>query len=65
MLGKIVYISDNEAHVKLEPGTKIATNLINIHVILENKKKRLTNNQHSKPFEFLIFINQKLVVVIF
>ena len=41
MLGKIVYISDNEAHVKLEPGTKIATNLINIHVILEDEEKRV------------------------
>ena len=33
MLGKIVYISDNEAHVKLQEGAKIVTNLINIHVI--------------------------------
>lgn len=41
MLGKIVYISDNEAHVRLEPGTKIATNLINIHVILEDEQKRV------------------------
>jgi len=41
MLGKVVYISDNEVHVKLDPGTKIATNLINIHVILEDEQKRV------------------------
>mgnify|MGYP003294520576 FL=1 len=41
MLGKVVYISDNMAHVKLEPGTKIVTNLINIHVILEDEQKRV------------------------
>lgn len=41
MLGKIVYISDNEAHVKLQEGTKVVTNLINIHVILEDDHKRV------------------------
>ena len=41
MLGKIVYISDNEAHVKIQEGTQIATNLINIHVILEDEHKRV------------------------
>lgn len=41
MLGKIVYISDNEAHVKLQEGAKIVTNLINIHVILEDDEKRV------------------------
>ena len=41
MLGKIVYVSDNEAHVKLQEGTKVVTNLINIHVILEDDHKRV------------------------
>ena len=41
MLGKIVYISDNEVHVKLQEGTKIVTNLINLHVVLEDDQKRV------------------------
>lgn len=41
MLGKVVYISDNEAHVKINEGMNITTNLINIHVILEDEQKRV------------------------
>jgi len=41
MLGKIVYVSDNEVHVKLQSGTKVVTNVINIHVILEDDHKRV------------------------
>ena len=41
MLGKVIYISDNEAHVKISEGINITTNLINIHVILEDDQKRV------------------------
>ncbi|MBE6138706.1 MAG: DUF87 domain-containing protein [Firmicutes bacterium] len=41
MLGKMVYVSDNEVHVKLQDGTKVVTNIINIHVILEDDHKRV------------------------
>ncbi len=41
MLGKVVYISDNEAHVKINEGMNIVTNLVNIHVILEDEEKRV------------------------
>lgn len=41
MLGKVVYISDNEAHVKISQGMNIVTNLVNIHVILEDAEKRV------------------------
>ena len=41
MLGKVVYISDNEVHIRLNEGTNIVTNLINIHVILEDEQKRV------------------------
>ncbi|MDD2181369.1 MAG: ATP-binding protein [Bacilli bacterium] len=41
MFGKIVYISDNLAHVKIADGTPIATNLMNLHVMFEDKNKKI------------------------
>ena len=40
MFGKIIYISDNLAHVKIADGTPIATNLMNLHVIFEDNNKK-------------------------
>ena len=36
MFGKIVYISDNMAHVKIDDDKNIATDLMNINVIFED-----------------------------
>lgn len=41
MFGKIVYISDNLAHVKIAEGTPIATNLMNLHVVFEDDNKKI------------------------
>ncbi len=41
MLGKIVYISNNMAHVKIPPNVKVSTNLMNMHVIFEDEKKKV------------------------
>ena len=41
MLGKIVYISNNMAHVQIPPNVKISTNLMNMHVIFEDEKKKV------------------------
>lgn len=41
MLGKVVYVSDNEVHVRVPDGANIVTNIINIHVILEDEQKRV------------------------
>ena len=41
MFGKIIYISDNLAHVKIADGTPIATNLMNLHVIFEDNNKKI------------------------
>ncbi len=41
MFGKIIYISDNLAHVQIEEGTPIATNLMNMHVIFEDDNKKI------------------------
>ena len=40
MFGKIVYISDNEAHVKIG-NSEVSTNLMNMHVIFEDDKKKI------------------------
>ncbi len=41
MFGKIVYISDNLAHVAIPEGTPVAMNLMNMHVIFEDDKKKI------------------------
>ncbi len=41
MLGKIVYVSNNMAHVQIPPNVKVSTNLMNMHVIFEDEKKKV------------------------
>lgn len=41
MFGKIVYISDTEAHVATPQDGSISTNLMNMHVIFEDEKKKI------------------------
>ena len=41
MFGKIIYISDTSAHVALLPNQRIATNLMNIHVVFEDTNCRV------------------------
>jgi len=41
MFGKIVYISDNVAHIEIPEGTPVATNLMNMHVVFEDDKKKI------------------------
>lgn len=41
MFGEIVYISDTVAHIKIKEGTPVATNLMNMHVIFEDDKKKI------------------------
>ena len=41
MFGKIVYISDNIAHIAVPQGTPIAQNLMNMHVIFEDNNKKI------------------------
>ena len=40
MLGKIIYISDNEAHIELSENI-IVNDLINMHVIFEEENKKI------------------------
>ncbi len=41
MFGKIVYISNNEAHVEVSNDNGISTNIMNMHVIFEDEKKKI------------------------
>lgn len=41
MFGKILYISDTEAHVAIPSDGAISTNLMNMHVIFEDDKKKI------------------------
>lgn len=41
MFGTIIYISDNIAHVKIKEGIQLATNIMNLHVIFEDDKKKI------------------------
>ena len=41
MFGKIVYISDNIAHIEVPQGTPIQQNLMNMHVIFEDNNKKI------------------------
>ncbi len=41
MFGKIVYISDNIAHIEVPQGTPITQNLMNMHVIFEDNNKKI------------------------
>jgi len=39
MIGKIIYISNNMAHI--QPNGKVSNNLMNMHVIFEDKGRRV------------------------
>ena len=41
MFDKIIYISDRSANVKLKEGTDITINLMNLHLIFEDKDKKV------------------------
>ena len=41
MFGKIIYISDNVAHIEIPEGTPIAENLMNMHVVFEDHAKKI------------------------
>jgi Predicted ATPase len=41
MLGKIVYISDNVAHIEIDKEQKLTQNLMNMHIIFEDNDKHI------------------------
>ncbi len=41
MIGNIIYINDNEAHIAIPQGTPIATNMMNLYILFEDDKKKI------------------------
>lgn len=41
MVGRIVYISDSLAHIKIDSGTPMALNLMNLHVVFEDDQRKI------------------------
>ena len=41
MFDKIIYISDQGANIKLKEGEEVAINLMNLHLIFEDKDKTI------------------------
>ena len=41
MFGKIIYLTDNLAHIEIPEGTPVAENLMNMHVIFEDDNKKI------------------------
>ena len=41
MIGNIVYLNNNLAHIKINTGTPISSNLMNLHIIFEDDQKKI------------------------
>lgn len=41
MFGKIVYISDSVAHIKVDNADLLATNLMNLHIVFEDNEREI------------------------
>jgi uncharacterized protein len=41
MVGRIVYISDSLAHIKIDSGTPGSLNLINLHIVFEDNERKI------------------------
>ena len=66
MLGKIIYISDNEAHIELNENI-VVNDLINMHAIFEEENKKIVGeiqdiNKNIIKIKYLgEFINNKFM----
>lgn len=67
MFEKIIYISNNMAHVKIKEGASVATNLMNLHIIFEDNARRVLGevediNENIIKIRFLgEFFNNRFV----
>lgn len=41
MIGNIVYLNNNLAHIRIDSGTPLSSNLMNLHIIFEDDKKKI------------------------
>ena len=54
MLGKIIYVNDNTAHVKINLSEIGSMDLLNIHVIFEDEKKKILGQVQDISEEMMI-----------
>ena len=47
MLGKIVYIGDNVAHLQIDKTQRLAENLMNMHIIFEDHNKKILGEAYD------------------
>ena len=53
MFGKIVYISDTEAHVEVPKDGSLSTNIMNMHVIFEDEGRRVVGEVEDLGAEII------------
>lgn len=53
MFGKILYISDTEAHVETPKDGSLSTNIMNMHVIFEDEKKKILGEVEDTGSEII------------
>ena len=53
MFGRIVYISDNVAHVEVPKTTETFVNLMNRHVVFEDEDKRILGEVEDVSAEIM------------
>lgn len=52
MLGKIIYISDNVAHIKVE-GNILAQDMMNMHIVFEDANKKIIGEVEDMDMELI------------
>ena len=68
MLGKIIYVNDNTAHIKINLSEIGTMDLLNIHVVFEYDKKRILGEVQDISEEMMIvhflgeIVNDKFMV---
>lgn len=52
MIGRIIYISDNVAHIKVE-GNVLAQDMMNMHIVFEDNKKKIIGEVEDMDMELI------------
>lgn len=52
MIGKIIYISDNVAHIKVE-GNILAQDMMNMHIVFEDESKKIIGEVEDMDMELI------------
>ncbi len=53
MIGDIVYISDNVAHIKIANWSNIAADMMNLHIVFEDPKKKILGEVEDMDSELI------------